>query len=334
MSKIISSILEINSQQWDELIVKSPTASFFQTRACFDFYASLSFMKPFVYGVSEEDRMVGVMCGYIIADGNKLKQFFSRRAIVPGGVLLDVNISLTVLKEFLNYVAKDLKQKAIYLEIRNYNDYSSFRSVFEIAGFSYQKHLNFHVDTTDLDSSLNKLSSSKRRQIKLSLKAGASIAEIKNEDEIVEFYQILNELYKNKIKTSLFPRDFFIKLNALPSGKILVIKFNEKIIGGIACVFLDKRIVSEWFVCGLEGLDKNLYPSVLATWAGIEYAAVNGYNRFDFMGAGKPDEGYGVREFKSKFGGDLVENGRFLYICKPELYSLGKFIVEKLKKKK
>ena len=334
MSKIISTISEINSHQWDELVAKSPTASFFQTRVCYDFYASLSFMKPFVYGVSEEDRLLGVMCGYVIADGNKLKQFFSRRAIVPGGVLLDVNISSTVLKEFLNYVAKDLKQKAIYLEIRNYNDYSTFRSVFEIAGFSYKKHLNFHVDTTDLDSSLNKLSSSKRRQIKLSLKAGASIAEIKNEDEIVEFYQILNELYKNKIKTFLFPLDFFIKLNALQVGKILVIKFNEQIIGGIACAFLNKRIVSEWFVCGLEGLDKNLYPSVLATWAGIEYAAVNGYNRFDFMGAGKPDEGYGVKEFKSKFGGDLVEHGRFLYICKPELYSLGKFIVEKLKKKK
>ena len=51
------------------------------------------------------------------------------------------------------------------------------------------------------------------------------------------------------------------------------------------------------------------------------------------MGAGKPDEGYGVREFKSKFGGELLEHGRFLYICKPSLYRLGKFIVKKLKHK-
>jgi lipid II:glycine glycyltransferase (peptidoglycan interpeptide bridge formation enzyme) len=49
------------------------------------------------------------------------------------------------------------------------------------------------------------------------------------------------------------------------------------------------------------------------------------------MGAGKPGDGYGVREFKSEFGGELVEHGRFLYVCKPQLYVLGKFMVRRLK---
>ena len=52
------------------------------------------------------------------------------------------------------------------------------------------------------------------------------------------------------------------------------------------------------------------------------------------MGAGKPDEGYGVREFKSKFGGELVELGRFLSINNPILYSIGKKVIEIIKKKK
>jgi lipid II:glycine glycyltransferase (peptidoglycan interpeptide bridge formation enzyme) len=69
----------------------------------------------------------------------------------------------------------------------------------------------------------------------------------------------------------------------------------------------------------------------LATWAGIEYAANHHFDKFDFMGAGKPDESYGVREFKSKFGGTLLEHGRFLYICNSGLYKLGKFIVRKLR---
>ena len=30
------------------------------------------------------------------------------------------------------------------------------------------------------------------------------------------------------------------------------------------------------------------------------------------MGAGSPDEDYGVRDFKAKFGGRLVEPGRFI----------------------
>jgi len=75
----------------------------------------------------------------------------------------------------------------------------------------------------------------------------------------------------------------------------------------------------------MDGEIKDIYPSVLATWAPIQYAANKGLKYFDFMGAGKPDEEYGVREFKSKFGGELVEFGRFERIHKPFLFKFGKF---------
>ena len=331
MSKILSSVSEIDSQQWDELVAKSPTASFFQTRACYDFYASLSFLKPFVYGVSENDRLTGLLCGYLISDGNIFKQYFSRRAIVPGGVLLDTGISDIALQFLLKHAAGNLKQKAIYIEIRNYNDFSVFRPVFETAGFSYKEHLNFHVKTTNIEVALKQLNTTKRRDVKLSRKEGAEWMETKDPESIKRYYVLLQNLYKTKIKTPLFPLEFFEKLVQLPVGKLFVVKYMDKIIGGSVCVLLTNQSVYEWFVCGLDGQIKNIFPSTLATWAAIEYASVNGYARFDMMGAGKPDEGYGVREFKSKFGGDLVEHGRYLYICKPRLYLLGKYIVGKLK---
>ena len=52
------------------------------------------------------------------------------------------------------------------------------------------------------------------------------------------------------------------------------------------------------------------------------------------MGAGAPgDGGYGVREFKAKFGGELVEYGRFKYICNKPLYAIGKLGVKLMKRK-
>jgi lipid II:glycine glycyltransferase (peptidoglycan interpeptide bridge formation enzyme) len=51
------------------------------------------------------------------------------------------------------------------------------------------------------------------------------------------------------------------------------------------------------------------------------------------MGAGKPDEPYGVRDFKAEFGGELVERGRFLCIRKPLLYKIGTLGVKWLKGK-
>jgi len=42
------------------------------------------------------------------------------------------------------------------------------------------------------------------------------------------------------------------------------------------------------------------------------------------MGAGKPNEEYGVRDYKSQFGGDLVAFGRYLKVLNPLLYRVGK----------
>lgn len=329
---IHNNISEINSSQWVDLIEGNNTASFFQTPECYNFYASLSFLKPFVYGVSENDKLVGVMCGYIIADGNPLKQFFSKRAIVPGGLLLDAHISSKALQNLLQEAARQLSHKAIYLEIRNYNDFSAYRTSIEAAGFVYNAHLNFHVATPDVESALKQLSTTKRRDVKLSRKEGAEWSETSDPQDVRAYYEVLRDLYTVKVKTPLFPYEFFEKLVQLENGKLFVIKHQDKVIGGSVCVALPGGALYEWFVCGLDGQVKNVYPSTIATWAAIEYAATNGYQRFDMMGAGKPDEGYGVREFKSKFGGELVEHGRFLHVCQPRLFALGKWMVKRMKK--
>jgi len=330
---IHSTVSEIDLLQWNELVDKSSTASFFQTPDCYDFYTSLSFMKPFVYGVSEEGVLKGVVCGYVIADGNAMKRFFSRRAIIPGGLLLNNDISADALKSLLNHLEQELGRQAIYIEVRNYSDYSVFKSVFKSAGFNYQPHLNFHVAISYVDAALKQLNSTKRRDVKLSRKEGAEWVETTMSEDVKSYYALLKHLYKTKIKIPLFPLEFFEKIVLSPKAKLFVIKYQGEVIGGSVCVLLPGRTVYEWFVCGLDGRIKNIYPSTVATWAGIEYAASNGFTCFDMMGAGKPEEGYGVREFKSKFGGQLVEHGRFLYVSKPRLYALGRYIIKKLKSK-
>ena len=98
------------------------------------------------------------------------------------------------------------------------------------------------------------------------------------------------------------------------------------------CPVMDGRCVYEWFVCGDDATYKNLYPSVMATYAAMEFAAKNNIPRFDFMGAGVPGEKYGVRDFKARFGGQEVEHGRFLYVAQPWLYKIGSLGV-KIKKR-
>ncbi len=192
--------------------------------------------------------------------------------------------------------------------------------------------MNFHVPTPNIEQCYKQLSSTKRRDIKLSLKEGAEIVETKNKKDIKEFYELLKELYRTKIKTPLFPYEFFEKLAVQSFGHLFVVKYNNKIIGGNMSVSFDNKILYEWFVCGLDREYKKIFPSTLATWAAIQFAAENGFEYFDMMGAGKPDEGYGVREFKARFGGQLVEYGRFEMIFNKFLYNVGVIGIKFLKR--
>ena len=321
---------EIERNRWQELVIHSSTASFFQTPECYNFYASLPFLKPFVFGISENGKLQGIAVGYITAGGGWLKRYFSWRAIISGGLLLDNNISADVLNEFLEHIKSELTSKAIYVEIRNNNDYLKHKQLFNDAGFEAQPHLNYQIALTDEKTVFSRLSESKRRQIKAARKQGVRWEETTRKEDISAYYSILERLYKSKIKRPLFPVMFVEKLLQQPFGKLLVVKKENKVIGGMVCVVFSDDVLYELYVCGDENVDKKNYPSVMATWAGIEYALQNKIKQFDFMGAGKPNQSYGVREFKSRFGGGLVEYGRFLYVCKPFLYHAGKYYIEKI----
>lgn len=322
--RLTEGIEEINLIQWDGLMNMSDHASFFQSRSCYEFYLSLSFLKPFVFAISEKDKLQALVVGYVISDGNFIKRQFSKRAIIPGGMLIHPNASHTNITELLNFISFKLKRKSIYIEFRNYSNYGVFKDVFELEGYEYNSHLNFHVDTRSEIVALNNLNKTKRRHIKTSQANGAITTIATSLDEVKDLYFILFKLYSGKIKRPLFPFEFFEKLYLFNKGIFILVKLNQQIIGGSVCVKLVGKTLYEWFVCGDDGKYKGIYPSTLATWGAIQYANFAGLACFDMMGAGKPNEDYGVREFKSKFGGILVEDGRFLKINNMLVYKLGK----------
>ncbi len=322
---------QIDRSQWEDLVKKSSVSTWFQTPVCYDFFESLSFMGAFVFGVEDDGALQGVIVGYVTKEKNIIKQFLTRRAIIVGGPLLSDSISdeavAFLLKECRNY----LQGKAIYIETRNFNSYEQWRAVFEFNGFAYQPHLNFHVDTSSLEVVESNLGKSRKRDIRTSFRDGAEIVENPTKEQVAEYYQILYNLYRTKVKTPLFPFEFFEKLYNQSDARFILIRLSGEIIGGTVCV-CGVNCVYEWFVCGKDGLYKNIFPSTLATYSGISYAAKHQYSRFDMMGAGKLDEGYGVRDFKAKFGGKLVEHGRYISVCNLLLYSVGKIGVGILRK--
>ena len=368
----------------------SATGTWFQTPEAYGFYESLpELFTPFVVGVASPKPSpkgkgeqppsgsalkgrVGVrpllraLCvGYVTKEKSRLKQFFTRRAIIIGGPVIADDASSEETEALMRAVVESVGCKVynthytfnitqnfsspIYIETRNFNDYSQWRGTFEKVGFEYKKHLNFHVDTSSAEVVESNLGKSRKRDIRTTIREGVSVVtigdlsfvngdcksqidDLERERLVREYYGILEKLYKTKVKTPLFPVEFFLELSKQKDARFLLTEYQGHIIGGTVCVMQEGRCLYEWFACGEDGVYPHVFPSCYETYAGIKYAAEHGCARFDMMGAGTPDAAYGVREFKAKFGGKEVEHGRFICVTKPILYQIGKFGVWLLKR--
>lgn len=320
--KLLTDPSNIDRQQWQELVDRSPVASIFQTPEMYDFYTSLNLYEVAFVAV-DDNGLKGLALCVTQSNGKGIKRNFTSRAIINGGPLLSDDISEEALAALLNTTINILKQRSIYIETRNLNDYSRWRNTFEKCGFDYVPHYNFHIDTTDPNLVDKHMDKSRRRRIRRATENGVVISN--DISQLPDFYNILSNLYRTKIHKPLPPYSMFEQLTKEPFARYFFVQSPDgKTIGGQVILMLEHRVAYAWYCCGMDKEYHYLYPSIMANYAAIRYAADNDYERYDMMGGGTPGEDYGVRDFKAQFGGDMVEQGRYLYTCRPLIYWMGK----------
>ncbi len=307
--------------------------SIFQQQAMFRFYLSLENYKPFFILIEEEKKVLVSLLGVII----KEKSFFpallvSRCLIIGDACFFSDNIDKpSVYKLLLDEIDNNLKKKCLFIEFRHMSNNENLRGIFEKNGYQHYPWFNIISDLTQ-----DTISSAKKRQIKRGLENGATIITATKEKQIRSFYCILRKRYSS-INKPLPPLNFFIRFFhdfcKRGKGTYLLVEFQNKIIGGIMCLFNKKETIYEWYVASLHKRYRNLYPGVLSTYAAIEYGQKNGFHFFDFMGAGRPSREYGVRDFKLTFGGKLEPTSRWQKINYPFFYKFALFVNKLLSKK-
>ncbi|MCB0651090.1 MAG: hypothetical protein KDC85_07420 [Saprospiraceae bacterium] len=296
------------------------SADFFSLSDAVDEFAPILMLA-----INENFEISGSLLGVFQSNGKGVKSWLSRRLIVLGGPLIKDTNDNDTLCPLLDGLMNHASGRAIFIEFRNLFDLSQMQESFQSHGFQFQPYLNFLVKLDNESAVLKRMQGNKRRQITKSITSGARIKEAESASEVKAFYQILKKLYEEKVKKPIPGIDLFLKGWEYGTGKLFVISYSGKIIGGAFCPIFKDKVIYDWFRCGLKDVAPGVFAGVLAAWASIDYGLKNRFKHMDFMGAGQPDQPYGVRDFKAPFGGEMVSYGRFLTVINKPLYACGKW---------
>lgn len=312
----------VNKEDWDKFVYDHPQGNIFQTSEMAEVYKRTKNYEPISLAVvdSSNDEILAVLQAVVIKEMNRFLGPLTARSIITGGPLfMEGENGQEAGMMLMEYYDKIVRKKALYTQIRNMWDTSAISGFLNNVGYTYEEHLNFLNNINmNKDELWKKLSKTRRNNITKGHHLGVSVEEVNNSNAISVVYRLLQETYTNAklplADISLFESIYAI-LKPKSMAKFFLATHEERYIGAIVPL-LFKKIIFIWYL-GSSRDYLRLYPNDILIWHVLEWGSENDYCTVDMGGAGKPDEEYGVREFKKRFGGQLVNFGRYTKIHSP-----------------
>lgn len=313
-------------RSWDSFVENHPDGTIFQSSHYFSLFADQTKFKPVaVLLIDEDQKVTGVLSGIIQYQLPGVFKILTSRCIVTGGPLVQKN-DPELLKVTLEAFDEFIGNKAIYTQFRNLFDMNFGKSSFAYLNYDFAEHLNILINLTQPEDVLWKdIHKQKRYEIRRSGRDGLTFKPITTPADLKNSYELLNRIYK-RIKLPIFPFPVFEKAFTVLMPKGLATFFgaylHEELVGTMYTLCYNGRIYD--YFAGADPIHYNKFPNSLIPWQVMKWGKSNDMKFFDWGGAGKPGVPYGVRDYKEKFGGRLVNFGRFEKTHKPILFQIAK----------
>lgn len=329
----ISIQFDIDYTKWSLFVSQHPYGNIFQTPEIYQVYRNTPKYEPIILSiVNEKDEILGILLSVIQKEHSGLLGCFSARSIAIGGPLV-IDNNLEILDILLNEYKKLIKGRAIYSQFRNLWDWGNEeKNVFLKYGFTFDSHLDIIIS---LENSSDELWKNLSRDRKKSIKKGNSNLKT----ELIDYNEYFNKIYillKNVYRRIGLPLpEKMLFYNAMfYLGNINAIKtfgaFKDNKLVGVRIELCYNNLIYDWYA-GADDSFLEYRPNDVLLWNIFLWGKDNGFKYFDFGGAGKPNKPYGVRDYKLKFGGKLVNFGRFELVHKPIIYKFGIFALKNYK---
>jgi serine/alanine adding enzyme len=317
-------------EDWRRFVEEHPQGNIFHTPEMFQVFAQTERHDPTLWAaVNDSSEVLALLLPVRITLMNPgVLCYLTARSVVYGSVLYAPGREAQEALAFLlhTYIGEAGKS-SLFTELRNLSDLSHIQPVLCDCHFIREDHLNFLIDLRrSAEEIWRSLQHDVRTNVRKARKMEVVVEEAKSLHAVQAGYALLKEAYE-RIQVPLAPPALFeAAFNILyPQDMIrfFLARVGDTYIG-VAIRLFYRGVIYAWYAGATR--DYSSYKAHdLLNWHVLEWGAQNGFRCFDFGGAGKPDEDYGPRKFKAKFGGDLVNYGRNICIHHPHLFRFGQW---------
>ncbi len=319
---MIDVVRQLDEHVWREYVENHPHGNIFHTPEMFRVFARAKGYRSDLWAAVDGSGcpLALLLPVQITTIGGPWRRL-TTRAIANGSVLCSSGPEgEQALGALLQTYKREMKNSVILTELRNMADLSHLQPVLQQSGFEYEDHLDYFIDLDRTPEAVFQgIGSRTRKNLRHAMNRGeVVIEEASRPEQVAACYELLRKTYATA-HVPLADRSLFEALfdELYPHG---MVKFMLARIGDVYAAgsveLVYKDVIYGWYG-GMDRQYSNRIPNELLLWHLFRWGAENGFKVYDFGGAGRPDEKYGVRDFKSKFGGQLVCFGRNTYVHAP-----------------
>ena len=324
----ITIVRSLPEEEWRRFVEQQPGGNIFHTPEMFHVFNKSRGHRAEVWAATKNGRILVLLVPVQIKLADGLRRTLTTRAVAHGSVLCAPSIERSdALATLLRNYTHNVKGRPLFTELRNISDLSDIQPILNEHRFAYEDHLNYLIELNrPVQALFQSIGSRTRKNIRRGLKRGEVVVEeVKDRGQMAACYDILCQTYR-AARVPLADRSLFEAAFEILSPKGMIRFTIARVAHTPVAVSVDliyKDRIYGWYG-GLNRSYRSFVPNELLMWHILEWGAENGYRLYDFGGAGKPDENYGVRDFKAKFGGILVCFGRNVFTHAPYLLRLSK----------
>lgn len=288
----------------------------FHSKELFLTYEETPGYTPLLIVASEDGQPIARLLAVVRKNIRVFPPTFFRRCEIygTGEYAPEVKNKEAIFGEMLEHLTAEVLRSSFLIEFRNLENAMFGYKYFRINHYFPINWLRVRNSLHGTKSVEERFSPSRIRQIKKGIKNGAEVSEAHTVEEIREFSRMLHHVYSPRIRRHFPHIVFFHHMNTRliqsHQGKIFIIRYKGKIIGGSACIYSGDNAFL-WFSGGMRKTYALQYPGILAVWKALRDAHENGFRHLEFMDVGLPFKKHGYREFVLRFGGKQSSTRRW-----------------------